>query len=144
MDGLYALAAALVITDLRTALQAMGGERRQVKRLFCPNAKLNVSSAYLRCQKFVAFTISSPPAAGFPGELGPAAVAPDFVHVVLSARWRFAVMPLAVRDCGTLRMLTRLQNTSNNAVGVPRATTKLVSCKERRPPTRYHETHASP
>jgi len=101
VDGLYALAAALVITDLRTALQAMGGERRQVKRLFCPNAKLNVSSAYLRCQKFVAFTISSPPAAGFPGELGPAAVAPDFVHVVLSAKWRFAVMPLAVRDCGT-------------------------------------------
>jgi teichuronic acid exporter len=64
---------------------------------------------------------------GFLVTWGLAAVAPEFVHVVLSDKWRFAVIPLAMLSLAApIRMLTTLQNTMNNAAGVPQASTKVL------------------
>jgi teichuronic acid exporter len=64
---------------------------------------------------------------GFLVTWGLAAVAPEFVHVVLSDKWRFAVIPLAMLSIAApIRMLTQLQNTVNNAAGVPQASTKVL------------------
>ena len=64
---------------------------------------------------------------GFLVGWGLAAVAPEFVHVVLSDKWRFAVIPLAMLSIAApIRMLTTLQNTMNNAAGVPQASTKVL------------------
>jgi O-antigen/teichoic acid export membrane protein len=64
---------------------------------------------------------------GFLVAWGLAAVAPEFVHVVLSDKWRFAVIPLAMLSIAApIRMLTALQNTVNNAAGVPQASTKVL------------------
>ena len=64
---------------------------------------------------------------GFLVAWGLAAVAPEFVHVVLSDKWRFAVIPLAMLSIAApIRMLTSLQNTVNNAAGVPQASTKVL------------------
>ena len=65
---------------------------------------------------------------GFLAAWGLAAVAPEFVHVVLSEKWRFAVIPLVMLSIAApIRMLTALQNTVNNAAGVPQATTKVLA-----------------
>jgi teichuronic acid exporter len=64
---------------------------------------------------------------GFLVAWGLAAVAPEFVHVVLSDKWRLAVIPLAMLSIAApIRMLTSLQNTVNNAAGVPQASTKVL------------------
>jgi teichuronic acid exporter len=64
---------------------------------------------------------------GFLVAWGLAAVAPEFVRVVLSDKWRFAVIPLAMLSIAApTRMLTILQNTVNNAAGVPQASTKVL------------------
>ncbi len=64
---------------------------------------------------------------GFLVAWGLAAVSPEFVHVVLSEKWRFAVVPLAMLSIAApIRMLTQLQNTVNNAAGVPQASTKVL------------------
>jgi O-antigen/teichoic acid export membrane protein len=64
---------------------------------------------------------------GFLVAWGLAAVAPEFVHVVLSDKWRFAVIPLAMLSIAApIRMLTALQNTVNNAAGFPQASTKVL------------------
>jgi teichuronic acid exporter len=64
---------------------------------------------------------------GFLVAWGLAAVAPEFVHVVLSDKWRFAVIPLAMLSIAApIRMLTILQNNVNNAAGVPEASTKVL------------------
>jgi teichuronic acid exporter len=64
---------------------------------------------------------------GFLVAWGVAAVAPEFVHVVLSEKWRFAVIPLAMLSIAApLRMLTAFQNTVNNAAGVPQASTQVL------------------
>jgi teichuronic acid exporter len=64
---------------------------------------------------------------GFLVAWGLAAVAPEFVHVVLSDKWRLAVIPLAMLSIAApIRMLTTLQNTMNNAAGVPQASTKVL------------------
>jgi O-antigen/teichoic acid export membrane protein len=64
---------------------------------------------------------------GFLVTWGLAAVAPEFVHVVLSDKWRFAVIPLAMLSLAApIRMLTALQNTINNAAGVPQASTRVL------------------
>jgi teichuronic acid exporter len=64
---------------------------------------------------------------GFLVAWGLAAVAPEFVHVVLSDKWRFAVIPLAMLSIAApIRMLTSLQNTVNNAAGVPQASSKVL------------------
>ena len=64
---------------------------------------------------------------GFLVAWGVAAVAPELVHVVLSEKWRFAVIPLAMLSIAApLRMLTAFQNTVNNAAGVPQASTKVL------------------
>src|SRR5580700_6516256 len=64
---------------------------------------------------------------GFLVAWGLAAVAPEFVPVVLSDKWRFAVIPLAMLSIAApIRMLTTLQNTMNNAAGVPQASTKVL------------------
>ncbi len=53
--------------------------------------------------------------------VGLAAVAPEFVRVVLSEKWRFAVIPLAMLSIAApIRILTAFQNTVNNAAGVPK------------------------
>jgi teichuronic acid exporter len=64
---------------------------------------------------------------GFLVAWGLAAVAPEFVHVVLSEKWRFAVIPLAMLSIAApIRMLTQLQNTVNNAAGAPQASTRVL------------------
>jgi teichuronic acid exporter len=64
---------------------------------------------------------------GFLVAWGLAAVAPELVHVVLSDKWRFGVIPLAMLSIAApIRMLTALQNTVNNAAGVPQASTKVL------------------
>jgi teichuronic acid exporter len=58
---------------------------------------------------------------------GLAAVAPEFVHVALSEKWSLAVVPLTLLSIAApLRMLIVLQNTVNNAAGVPQASTKVL------------------
>jgi len=65
---------------------------------------------------------------GFLVAWGLASVAPEFVSVVLSDKWRLAVIPLTMLSIAApIRMLTALQNTVNNAAGVPQATTKLLT-----------------
>ena len=65
---------------------------------------------------------------GFSIAWGIAAVAPEFVHVVLSDKWRLAVTPLAMLSIASpIRMLTAFQTTVNNAAGFPEATTKLLT-----------------
>jgi O-antigen/teichoic acid export membrane protein len=65
---------------------------------------------------------------GFLVGWGLAAVAPEFVHVVLSDKWRLAVIPLAMLSIAApIRMLTTLQNSVNNAAGVPQASTKVLA-----------------
>jgi O-antigen/teichoic acid export membrane protein len=63
---------------------------------------------------------------GFLVAWGLAAVAPEFVHVVLSERWRSAVVPLTMLSIAApIRILTAFQNTVNNAAGVPQANTRV-------------------
>jgi O-antigen/teichoic acid export membrane protein len=55
-----------------------------------------------------------------------AAVAPEFVQVVLSDKWRAAVVPLSMLAIAApLRILTAFQNTVNNAAGFPQANTRV-------------------
>jgi PST family polysaccharide transporter len=55
-----------------------------------------------------------------------AAVAPEFVNVVLSDKWRAAVVPLSMLSIAApIRILTAFQNTVNNAAGVPQANTRV-------------------
>jgi teichuronic acid exporter len=64
---------------------------------------------------------------GFLLAWGLAAVAPEFVQVALSEKWAAAVVPLALLSIAApLRMLIGLQNTVNNAAGVPQASTKVL------------------
>jgi teichuronic acid exporter len=64
---------------------------------------------------------------GFLVGWGLAAVAPEFVDVVLSDKWRFAVIPLAMLSIAApIRMLTAFQNTVCNAAGMPEASTKVL------------------
>ena len=64
---------------------------------------------------------------GFLVGWGLAAVAPEFVHVVLSDKWRFAVIPLAMLSIAApIRMLTAFQNTVCNAAGIPQASAKVL------------------
>jgi O-antigen/teichoic acid export membrane protein len=63
---------------------------------------------------------------GFLIAWGLAAVAPEFVHVVLSDKWRLAVIPLAMLSIvAPIRMLTAFQATVNTAAGVPQAATTV-------------------
>ena len=65
---------------------------------------------------------------GFLVAWGLAAVAPEFVHVVLSEKWRLAVIPLAMLSLAApIRMLTALQNTVNNAAGFPQISTRVLA-----------------
>ncbi len=65
---------------------------------------------------------------GFAVCWGIAAVAPEFVHVVLSDKWLLAITPLTMLSIvAPLRMLTSFQNTVNNAAGSPQETTKLMA-----------------
>ena len=65
---------------------------------------------------------------GFLVAWGLAAVAPEFVQVVLSEKWRFAVIPLAMLSIAApIRILTAFQNTVNNAAGVPQANTRILA-----------------
>ena len=78
------------------------------------------NNAYERILRMVALY-------GFLVAWGLAAVAPELVHVVLSDKWRLAVVPLAMLSLAApIRMLTVLQNIVNNAAGIPQATTKVV------------------
>src|SRR6516164_6528460 len=64
---------------------------------------------------------------GFLVAWGLAAVAPEFVQVVLSQKWRFAVIPLAMLSIAApIRMLTAFQNTVCNAAGIPQASAKVL------------------
>jgi teichuronic acid exporter len=64
---------------------------------------------------------------GFLVAWGLAAVAPEFVRVVLSDKWRTAVIPLAMLAIiQPLRILTAFQNTVNNAAGFPQANTRVL------------------
>ncbi len=63
---------------------------------------------------------------GFLVAWGLAAVAPEFVHVVLSEKWRGAVVPLTMLSLAApIRILTAFQNTVNNAAGAPQANTRV-------------------
>ena len=63
---------------------------------------------------------------GFLVAWGLAAVAPEFVRVVLSDKWRAAVVPLTMLSIAApIRILTAFQNTVNNAAGAPAANTRV-------------------
>jgi teichuronic acid exporter len=65
---------------------------------------------------------------GFLVAWGLAAVAPEFVHVVLSDKWHLAVIPLAMLSIvAPIRMLTAFQATVNTAAGFPEAATKVLT-----------------
>jgi O-antigen/teichoic acid export membrane protein len=65
---------------------------------------------------------------GFSIAWGIAAVAPEFVHVVLSDKWRLAVIPLVmVSIAAPIRMLWAFQNTVNVAVGSPAVNTRVLT-----------------
>lgn len=65
---------------------------------------------------------------GFLVGWGLAAVAPEFVHVVLSDKWRLAIVPLTMLSLAApLRILTAFQNTVNNAAGMPQATSRVLA-----------------
>jgi teichuronic acid exporter len=65
---------------------------------------------------------------GFLVAWGLAAVAPEFVQVVLSEKWLFAVIPLMMLSLvAPLRILTAFQNTVNNAAGAPQANTRFLA-----------------
>jgi teichuronic acid exporter len=64
---------------------------------------------------------------GFSIAWGIAAVAPEFVHVVLSDKWQMAVIPLVMLSIAApVRMLWAFQNTVNVAAGFPAANTKVL------------------
>ena len=64
---------------------------------------------------------------GFLVAWGLAAVAPEFVHVVLSDKWHLAVIPLVLLSIAApFRMLTVFQNIVNSAAGVPQASTRVL------------------
>lgn len=59
---------------------------------------------------------------------GLAAVAPEFVAVVLGAKWQAATTPVAMLSIiAPLRMLCALNNTTATAVGAPQAATKELA-----------------
>ncbi len=59
---------------------------------------------------------------------GLAAVAPDFVMVVLGEKWRFAATPLALLSLAApLRMICAFQNTVATAAGAPQAAMKELT-----------------
>ena len=90
-----------------------------LSRLRADRAHFN--HTYQRIQRLLALF-------GFLVAWGLAAVAPELVHVLLSDKWRFAVVPLAMLALAApLRMLTALQYTVNNAAGVPQASTKVLA-----------------
>ena len=65
---------------------------------------------------------------GFLVAWGLAAVAPEFVHVVLSDKWRLAVIPLAMLSIvAPIRMLTAFQATVNTTAGFPQAATRVLT-----------------
>jgi O-antigen/teichoic acid export membrane protein len=65
---------------------------------------------------------------GFSIAWGIAAVAPEFVHVVLSDKWRLAVIPLVmVSIAAPIRMLWAFHNTVNVAVGFPAVSTRVLT-----------------
>lgn len=65
---------------------------------------------------------------GFLVGWGLAAVAPEFVHVVLSDKWQQAIVPLTMLSLAApLRILTAFQGTVNNAAGMPQATSRVVA-----------------
>jgi len=65
---------------------------------------------------------------GFLVAWGMAAVAPEFVHVVLSDKWHLAVVPLAMLSIvAPIRMLTAFQATVNTTAGVPQAATTVLT-----------------
>jgi O-antigen/teichoic acid export membrane protein len=65
---------------------------------------------------------------GFLVAWGLAAVAPEFVQVVLSEKWRLAVIPLVMLSIAApIRILTAFQNTVNNAAGAPQANTRILA-----------------
>lgn len=59
---------------------------------------------------------------------GLAAVAPEFVLVVLGEKWRLSIVPLALLSLvAPMRMLCALHNTISTAAGVPQAATKELA-----------------
>jgi teichuronic acid exporter len=65
---------------------------------------------------------------GFLVGWGLAAVAPEFVHVVLSDKWAQAIVPLTMLSLAApLRIITAFQNTVNNAAGMPQATSRVLA-----------------
>ncbi len=68
---------------------------------------------------------------GFLVAWGLAAIAPEFVQVALSEKWRAAVVPLTMLSLAApIRILIAFQNTVNNAAGTPQANTRVwaVTC----------------
>ena len=65
---------------------------------------------------------------GFLVAWGMAAVAPEFVHVVLSDKWHLAVIPLVMLSIvAPIRMLTSFQATVNTTAGFPQAATAVLT-----------------
>jgi O-antigen/teichoic acid export membrane protein len=89
-----------------------------LSRLRSERAQFNYT--YERIQRMLALF-------GFLVAWGLGAVAPELVQVVLSDKWRLAVIPLVMLSIAApIRMLMALQNTVNNAAGVPQASTKIL------------------
>jgi O-antigen/teichoic acid export membrane protein len=117
--GAYSVGANLAATPGDKAMEAVNRVSfPTLSRLRTKRAQFNY--AYERILRMLALY-------GFLVAWGLAAVAPEFVHVVLSDKWRFAVIPLAMLSIAApIRMLTLLQNTVNNAGGFPQASTKVL------------------
>jgi O-antigen/teichoic acid export membrane protein len=118
--GSYSVGANLAAVPGDKAMEAVNRVSfPTLSRMQATPAKFN--STYERILRMLALY-------GFLVAWGLAAVAPEFVHVVLSDKWRFAVIPLVMLSIAApLRILTAFQNTVNNAAGVPQATTKVLA-----------------
>jgi len=117
--GSYSVGASLAAIPGDKAMDAVNRVAfPTLSRMRSKRAQFNYT--YERIQRMLALF-------GFLVAWGLAAIAPEFVHVVLSEKWRLAVIPLAMLSIAApIRMLTALQNTVNNAAGVPQASNKVL------------------
>lgn len=118
--GSYSVAASLASIPGDKAMEAVNRVSfPTLSRMQSERAKFN--QTYERILRMLALY-------GFLVAWGLASVAPEFVDVVLSEKWRFAVIPLAMLSIvAPLRILTAFQNTVNNAAGAPQANTKFLA-----------------
>lgn len=120
MLGFYSVAAQLAALPANKIMEAVNRVALPIlSRLRDDTAELR--STHERLVRLVATY-------GFALCWGLAAVAPEFVLVVLGEKWRLSIVPLALLSLvAPLRMLCALHNTISTAAGAPQAATKELA-----------------